>query len=127
LYSGPAINVLAIVLTARILGWEMGVARAVGAVLFSVLVGLLMAFMFRKEDAARTTGQIYLPDQDEKQRTLTQDALHAHHGSHPDLCRLCRDRRRANRNLPTIFAAKWYITGVLLIVLALMLKGCSER
>jgi len=47
LYSGPAINVLAIVLTARILGWQMGLARAVGAVLFSVLVGLLMAFFFR--------------------------------------------------------------------------------
>src|SRR5512139_2380303 len=46
LYSGPAINVLAIVLTARILGWEMGLARAVGAVLFSVLVGLMMAFFF---------------------------------------------------------------------------------
>ena len=54
LYSGPAINVLAIVLTARILGFEMGLARAVGAVSFSVIIGLLMHFIFRKEEEQRT-------------------------------------------------------------------------
>ncbi|MGB9615815.1 MAG: permease [Desulfomonilaceae bacterium] len=54
LYSGPAINVLAIILTARILGVEMGIARAVGAVSMSVLVGLLMHFIFRKEEEERT-------------------------------------------------------------------------
>jgi uncharacterized membrane protein YraQ (UPF0718 family) len=53
LYSGPAINVLAIVLTARILGLEMGIARAVGAVVFSVVIGLLMHFIFRKEETQR--------------------------------------------------------------------------
>ena len=52
LYSGPAINVLAIILTARVLGLEMGVARAVGAVAFSVIIGLAMAFIFRHEEAA---------------------------------------------------------------------------
>jgi len=75
LYSGPAVNVLAIVLTARILGWQLGLARAVGAVLFAILTGLLMAFFFRKEDAARATGEIYLPDEEEKGRTLAQEAL----------------------------------------------------
>jgi uncharacterized membrane protein YraQ (UPF0718 family) len=54
LYSGPAINVLAIILTARILGVEIGVARAVGAVSFSVIIGLLMHLIFRKEEEART-------------------------------------------------------------------------
>ncbi len=53
LYSGPAINVLAIVLTARVLGWKMGVARAVGAVLLSVLIGLLMHLVFLKEERER--------------------------------------------------------------------------
>ncbi len=53
LYSGPAINVLAIVLTARVLGWEFGIARAVGAVLFAVVIGLLMALIFRREDQER--------------------------------------------------------------------------
>ena len=46
LYSGPAINVLAIILTARILGWELGIARAIGAVVFSVVIGLLMHLFF---------------------------------------------------------------------------------
>jgi hypothetical protein len=53
LYSGPAINVLAIVLTARILGLEIGIARAVGAVVFSVILGLIMHFIFRKEELQR--------------------------------------------------------------------------
>jgi len=47
LYSGPAINVLAIVYTARLLGYELGLARAVGAILFSIVIGLVMAFIFR--------------------------------------------------------------------------------
>jgi len=53
LYSGPAINVLAIVLTGKVLGWKIGVARAVGAVVFSIVIGLLMHFIFRKEEIER--------------------------------------------------------------------------
>lgn len=49
LFSGPAINVLAIILTARILGLELGIARAVGAIVFAVIIGLLMHFIFRHE------------------------------------------------------------------------------
>ncbi|OPX38761.1 MAG: hypothetical protein B1H12_01700, partial [Desulfobacteraceae bacterium 4484_190.2] len=75
LYSGPAINVLAIVLTARILGWQLGLARAIGAILFAVITGLLMALIFKKDDAARAKGEMFLPEDDGKGRTLTQDAL----------------------------------------------------
>jgi len=53
LYSGPAINVLAIVMTARILGVQMGIARTVGAVVFSVVIGFIMHLLFRKEEQAR--------------------------------------------------------------------------
>ena len=53
LYSGPAINVLALILTARVLGLEIGLARAIGAVVFAVVVGLLMAYLFRTEEAER--------------------------------------------------------------------------
>lgn len=53
LYSGPAINVLAIILTARVLGLELGVARAVGAIVFAVVIGMLMAVIFRREEAER--------------------------------------------------------------------------
>jgi hypothetical protein len=61
LYSGPAINVLAIVLTARILGFEMGAARAVGAIVFSVVIGLAMHFIFIKEEAQKAEDQAELP------------------------------------------------------------------
>lgn len=67
LYSGPAINVLAIVLTARVLGWELGLARAVGAVIFAVVIGLLMAFFYRKDDQNRLESQIAGMDDDESE------------------------------------------------------------
>ncbi len=69
LYSGPAINVLAIVLTARVLGLELGIARAVGAVLFSVVIGLLMAAIFGKEEQERQQGFVQIPE-DEGDRPL---------------------------------------------------------
>jgi hypothetical protein len=61
LYSGPAINVLAIVLTARVLGMELGIARAVGAIVFSIVIGLLMHFIFRKEEAEKAIAQAAMP------------------------------------------------------------------
>jgi uncharacterized membrane protein YraQ (UPF0718 family) len=74
LYSGPAINVLAIILTARILGLELGIARAVGAIVFSIVVGLFMHLFFRKEEAHRTAAMAALPAQD-PERTLGQNGL----------------------------------------------------
>jgi len=73
LYSGPAINVLAIILTARILGPELGIARAVGAVVFSVLIGLAMHFIYRKEEIAKANGQFAVPEP-EVSRALWQNA-----------------------------------------------------
>jgi len=61
LYSGPAINVLAIVLTARILGLQLGIARAVGAISFSVIIGLLMHLIFRKEETEKVNAQAAMP------------------------------------------------------------------
>jgi uncharacterized protein len=61
LYSGPAINVLAIIMTARILGLQLGVARAVGAVLFSVIIGLLMHLIFRREEENRQAAAQFHP------------------------------------------------------------------
>lgn len=74
LYSGPAINALAIILTARILGFELGVARAVGAVLFSVVVGLAMAWIYRKEERQRAAASAKLPLPEPK-LTLGQQAV----------------------------------------------------
>lgn len=123
LYSGPAINVLAIVLTARILGWQLGLARAIGAILFAVITGLLMAIIFRKEDASRATGQMYLPDEEAKGRTLIQDALFM-------LilvlilifAAFAKPAAGATGFWQAMFSAKWYIVIALLIGIALMLK-----
>ncbi len=124
LYSGPAINVLAIVLTARILGWQLGLARAIGAVLFAILTGLLMAFFFRKDDAARTAGQIYLPEEEDKGRTLTQEAFFMLTLVLILIFAAFAKPAEGSTGLwPIIFAAKWYITGGLLVVLGFMLKG----
>ena len=75
LYSGPAINILAIILTARILGFEMGVARMVGAIVFAIVIGSLMSLIYRKEEKARQEEQMNFPDIPEK-RPMWQTAFH---------------------------------------------------
>jgi len=75
LYSGPAINVLAIVLTARILGLQLGIARAVGAVVFSVVIGYLMHLIFRKEEEKKSAAQVAMTENEVK-RPLWQNALY---------------------------------------------------
>jgi len=123
LYSGPAINVLAIILTAKILGWQLGLARAVGAVVFTVITSLLMAFIFRKDDANRQAGEIFLPEEEAKSRPLWQDAVY--------MLTMVLILIFASFARPTaddgaiwifIFSAKWYLTAGLIIVLAVMLK-----
>ena len=66
LYSGPAINILAIVYSARLLGYDIGAARAVGAILFSVVIGLVMAFIFRREEAEKAKQPLFIPATDGK-------------------------------------------------------------
>lgn len=75
LYSGPAINILAIILTARILGLELGIARIVGAVSFSIVIGLIMEWIYRKEEKVKAENAIALPP-DMETRPLWQTALH---------------------------------------------------
>ena len=75
LYSGPAINILAIILTARILGFEMGIARVVGAVVFSIVIGSAMSFIYRKEEKVKREEQMSFPDIPEK-RPMWQTAFH---------------------------------------------------
>ena len=122
LYSGPAINVLAVVLTAQILGWKLGLARAIGAILFAIVTGLLMAFFFRKDEAQRQAGEIFLPESEDTGRALWQDGafmlglvlilisatLHAPEPGSQGL-------------YAAIFSAKWWIVVALLIATGLML------
>ena len=75
LYSGPAINVLAIILTARVLGPELGIARAVGAIVFSVIIGLCMHFIYRSEETEKSLQMADVPEP-EAQRPLWQTAVY---------------------------------------------------
>lgn len=128
LYSGPAINVLAIVMTAKILGWKLGLARAIGAVLFAYLVGLIMAVLFRKEDQERTAGAIYVPESGKKERGLGQEALFM-----LNLVLIlifaawARPQDPENVIWNAIFSAKWFITVGLLITLGIILLRWFER
>jgi uncharacterized membrane protein YraQ (UPF0718 family) len=67
LYSGPAINILAIILTAKVLGVQLGIARAVGAIVFAFVIGLLMQLFFLKDDRKRTTNAAMFESSDEEE------------------------------------------------------------
>jgi uncharacterized membrane protein YraQ (UPF0718 family) len=96
LYSGPAINILAIVLSAKVFGWKLGVARAVGAVVFSIVIGFFMAAIFRKDDEKRAADARMFAAPDEKPaRSLGQMVvLHGFHDRHPRLRQLGEFERR---------------------------------
>ncbi len=75
LYSGPAVNILAIILTARVLGLEIGIARGVGAVVFSIVIGLLMYLIYRRQELQKATAQSALPEP-QVRRPLWQNAMY---------------------------------------------------
>ncbi|MGI6559640.1 MAG: permease [Limnochordia bacterium] len=115
LYSGPAINVLAIILTARVLGWQMGLARTIGAVLSAIVIGLVMAFLYRDEEKRR------LQDGGREELHLLRNAgllsvlvlilVFAAWGEPAEQGFWLR-----------VYAVKWHLTIVLLFVLGYMLK-----
>lgn len=119
LYSGPAINALAIILTAKVLGLQLGLARAVGAIVFSVVVGLLMAFFFRVDEESKAARAVDLP-QPKVIRPLWQTAtffavlvgilVFANWGAAGE-----------QRVFAAIFALKWWLTSGLALVLAVLL------
>ncbi len=117
LYSGPAISILSIILTAHILGLEMGIARAVGAIGFSVIIGLVMSFIFRKEEKAKKETQMIITATTEK-RPIWQTTVH--------FFTLVLILVFANWGAPAesdgglwngIFNCKWYITAALALLL----------
>jgi uncharacterized membrane protein YraQ (UPF0718 family) len=120
LYSGPAINVLAIVLTARVLGLAMGTARAVGAVIFSIVIGLIMHFIFIKEEEAKVQAALHMPEP-EVERPLWQNVLYfatmvfilisATWGKPADPSGLWN----------AIYSVKWLMTGIFAAILGVLL------
>ncbi|MBA7617640.1 hypothetical protein ES703_24956 [subsurface metagenome] len=117
LYSGPAINVLAIIMTARILGWELGLARALGAVVFSIVVGFLMYLIFIKEEKQRhANGPIHLGE--EVSRPLWKNALYfASMVGVLVFANWGKSQAGDSGLWAAIFSVKWLITVVFLVVL----------
>ena len=120
LYSGPAINVLAIALTATVLGPELGIARAVGAIVFSIVIGLLMHLIFRKEEQEKIEAQANLPEP-EVSRPLWKNAIY--------FAAMVGILVFANWGRPDateglwflIFSNKWLITSAFAVALGLVL------
>ena len=122
LYAGPAINALAIILTARILGWQLGLARAIGAILFSIVIGLLMHFIFLKEERERHAEEDFNLGELEEARPLYKTA--------PYFFSMVGVLVFANWGRPLgdntglwwlIYSYKWWIAGFFLSSLAFML------
>ena len=128
LYSGPAINVMAIILTARVLGLELGVARAVGAVVFSIVIGVLMHLFFRKEELERAEANGAMFEQtEEPKRPLWKDSVYF--ASMVGILVFANWARGADDMgvWAAIYSAKWVITAVLLVGLAYMLLRWFDK
>ena len=125
LYSGPAINILAIILTARVLGLKLGIARALGAIIFSIVIGLLMHFIFHKEEVEKANAQMALPEP-EVTRPLWQNALY--------FASMIGILVFANWGKPDdpsgfwylIYSSKWLITGGFALALVIILIAWFE-
>lgn len=122
LYSGPAINVLAIILTARILGWQLGLGRALGAIIFSIVIGLLMHFIFLKEERARHANGDLVIGEEKEVRSLWQNGVY--------FFSMVAILVFANWGKPLegdtgiwslIYFAKWWITGFFFVILTFVL------
>lgn len=126
LYSGPAVNVLAIILTGSVLGWELGLARAVGAVVFSVIVGLTMHLIYRREERSRTDmGGFVLPD-DVGGRPLWQDV--AYFAVMIGILVFANWRGLSETGFAAwLWSIKWYVTGALALLLGWMVGAWFRR
>jgi len=121
LYSGPAINVLAIVLTARVLGWKLGLARAIGAVGFAFLIGLAMHFIYRKEERNREAKSFDLPEDEGKIRPLWKDGVYMTTMIGILIFAAWGEPAQPVGFWMAVWEVKWYITMGFLILLSLEL------
>lgn len=128
LYSGPAINVLAIIMTTRVLGWKLGIARAIGAVIFSIVIGLLMHLVFIKEERARKIEGDFIVGEIKESRSLWQNALYFFTMVGFLVFANWAEPQEGSKGLwVLIFAAKWYLTSGLLIMIFIMLANWFNK
>ena len=127
LYSGPAINILAIILTARILGWELGLARAAGAVVFAMVIGLIMALLYRREEQERTESTMQGMGEEEQVRNPLQNL-----GFFLTLILILvfaalGQPQETGGLWYTVYQFKWYLVAILLLVLGFMVWRWFDR
>ncbi len=118
LYSGPAINILAIVLSAKVFGWRLGVARTLGAILFSIVIGLIMAIIYRKEDRQRAAdARMFAKPDGKPARNLGQMIIYM--GSMIGILVFVNwaNSRGGSAVWDGIYSAKYWITGTFALVL----------
>ena len=119
LYSGPAINVMAIVVTAKVLGIELGTARAVGAIVFAVVIGAIMHLLYRKEEAARSSGSAAGFEGGEQDRSV--GVVAAFFAVMVGILVFANWAAADNPSWMAIYAWKWHITAALAVILAVLL------
>lgn len=128
LYSGPAINILAIVLSAKVFGWKIGTARAVGAVVFSIVIGLIMALIFREDDRKRVADARMFAAPDEKPaRSLGQMILYMASMIGILVFMNWASSKGGSAVWDAIYSAKWLITGAFALVLIYTLVRWFNR
>ncbi len=120
LYSGPAINILAIVLTAKVLGPTIGIARAVGAVTFSVIVGLLMHLIFRKEEMEKAEAMAAAPVPEVSRPLWKNTTYFASMAAILVFANWARPASDAGI-WHAIYSSKWIVTGVVSLLFAVIL------
>ncbi len=122
LYSGPAINVLAIILSMKVLGMKLGVARMIGAILFAFIIGLLMHLIFKKEDEARLADEkMFSVEIENPTRKLWHEVVYM---SVMILILIFLNWAPSKGNVvfwDFIFKSKWIISAVLVLFLTLIL------
>lgn len=121
LYSGPAINILAIIMTARILGWELGIARAIGAVVFSIVIGLIMAAIYKKEDEKRLEDSFSNGTTFEEDRPVFQNIIFFATLIFVLIFAAWGKPAQPVGFFSTVYEIKWHITLILLILLGFVL------
>ena len=129
LYSGPAINVLAIILTARVLGWQIGLARALGAIIFSVFIGILMSLIFRRSESERisTMEMMELTEEEGRARPGWVTFLYLLNLVLILIFAAWSRPREPMGFWGTVYEIRWYIVGILLLTLAVELRFWFER